>query len=173
MFQIIVSPDLYFGNWVPAWTAYIADERCPRTCFRAYLCECMWLTHKHTYAPKSHSVIRMSQSLPLYFSKRKGGEFTKIYLQKVTADSPTVCRFIFCSAPPPPLSHSRLYLPSLSVRLPPNHFHHTSRGRPAFPRQLRRAAISLSHLIPVRAFFSGRGEKVPPKSRPQRRRTVK
>lgn len=56
--------------WAQAWTAYIADERLLRMCFRAYLCERMWQTHTHT--AKSHSVIRMSQSLPFYFSKRKG-----------------------------------------------------------------------------------------------------
>lgn len=90
----------------------------------AFPCIFMWahVTHKLTHAPKSHSVIRMSQSLPFYFSKRKGGEFTKIYLQKVTADSPTLCRFISFFVPrrpPSPLSVTPLspWPPSLFLRI--------------------------------------------------------
>lgn len=119
--------------------------------------------------PHPPTIIRMSQSLPFHFSKKKKLVYKKIYLQKVTADSPTLCCFIFILQHPlsPPGS---LSLPSLSpgpVCLPQQHFSSDKESLSCFPKQLQRAAISLSHLIWAFVFFQrketshGRVDSVP------------
>lgn len=86
----------------------------------------------------THTHLEHQSHCPSISLRERGASLPKIYLQKVTADTFAVS-FLFCAALSP------LSLPS--VRLPVNHLRHTNR-----------AAIALSHLIPLLARFPARAE---------------
>lgn len=129
-FQIIVSLDLSFENW-PTCTACTVVEFWVCMWFSAYLCEC---TRRERTPPPT--IIRMSQSLPFHFSKKK----KLVYKKSICKRSQQTVQhfavsFSFCTALRlrQARSLSPHYLPAPSVFLN-SISHQTNRACPAFRR---------------------------------------
>lgn len=106
----------------------------------------------------------MPQSLTFHFSKKKEQVYKNLFAKGHTRQSNTLL-FDFHFVPPSfsTFLYSPLSLPSLSpspVRLPPQHFSSDKQSLSCFPKQLQRAAISLSHLIWVFAFFPEKRRRI-------------
>lgn len=106
----------------------------------------------------------MSQSLTFHFSKKKERVYKNLFAKRSHQTVQHVAvSFSFCTALLLHLPLFSLPLPSLSpstVRLPPQHFSSDKQSPSCFPKQVQRAAINLSHLIWVFAFFPGRRRRI-------------
>lgn len=126
-----------------------------------FMCVPMSMRHSHKYIKKNYNLN--ATVITLHFSRKKGASLQKSICKRSNqtvqhlAVSFSVCTALL-------LPCLALSLPSLSpspVRLPPEHCSSDKHSLSCFPKQPQRAAISLSHLIWVFAFFPGRGDRAP------------
>lgn len=97
--------------------------------------------------------------IALHFPRKRG---KLANLRKVTPDAPTPFPFHFALASfSPPAIFSPPSLSPSSVCCTPELFSSDKRSLSCIPKQARRAAICLSHLIGVFTFRPGRGDGAP------------